>query len=158
MKGGKLALVIGAIGGLAGLIYMAIRPAKASTPTPTPTPTPIPTPTPTPTPVPNIVAVSLLNPPSSANQWGLTLYDQSGVKSQSVTVATVSGEASFTIPADWQYPLRFWIQIINYLNGSVTVLHQAQSVESDWPYYIASFIPQAGNYYYNVSTKTFQPK
>ena len=102
------------------------------------------------------VTVRLKNPPSGANRWGLTVYDWSGVKSLGTTVYAVDGEASFDIPSDWALPLRFWISVIYYPDGSVTLLHQAQSLTPDWPNYIEEFIPDYGSYFYNVATRKFE--
>lgn len=102
------------------------------------------------------VKVALKNPPNGANRWGLTLYDSTGVKSQAVTITDIEGEASFDIPDDWAWPLRFWISIIYYPDGSVTVLHQAQSLSPDWPNYVEEFINSPGSYHYNVETGQFE--
>ncbi|GAI98971.1 unnamed protein product, partial [marine sediment metagenome] len=100
------------------------------------------------------VSVRLKNPPSGANRWGLSVYDWSGEKSLGTTVYSITGEATFDIPPDWDFPLRFWIQVIYY--SSVTILHQAQSLSPDWPYYVEVFIPDYGSYYYNVATEQFE--
>lgn len=111
---------------------------------------------PLPEPPPSGIVVGLWNPPEEANRWGLTLYDWTGEKSLGTTVLSIDGIATFDIPPDWDFPLRFWISIIYYPNGSITVLHQAQSLSPDWPNYIEAFIPDYGSYYYNVSKERFE--
>ena len=102
------------------------------------------------------VNVTLKNPPSGTNRWGLSLYDWTGAKSLGATVTSITGVASFDIPADWAFPLRFYISVVYYPNGSMIILHQAQSLSPDWPNYVAQFIPAYGSYYYNVSTMKFE--
>ena len=102
------------------------------------------------------VEIRLKNPPAGANRWGLSLYDWSGVKVLGTTVYSVDGVAVFDIPSDWLFPLRFWISIIYYPDGNVTVLHEAQSKSPIWPNYVEEFIPDYGSYYYNVATRKFE--
>ncbi len=160
MPGEKISpalIVLPALGlGLLGVLAIAAL-AWAAPEEPEPEPEePEPEPEePEPEPEEPVVTVALKNPPSGANRWGFTLYDWSGTKSLARTVYSVDGVATFNIPPDWAFPLRFWIQVIYY--SSVTVLHQAQSLSPAWPNYIVEFIPEYGNYYYNVATGQFEP-
>lgn len=104
------------------------------------------------------LTVQLKNAPSGANRWGLTVLDWTGTYSLSVTITSLDGVASFNIPTSWQFPLRFYISIVYYPDGSVTILHEAQSVTTIWPNFIEEYIPGLGSYFYNVTTRKFELK
>ena len=139
MKEKKGLMVLG-IGGLLGALLLIFRKGKPALPEPPP----------------NGVVVGLWNPPIETNRFGLTLYDWPGEKSLGVTVDSIDGIATFDIPPDWAFPLRFWISVVYYPDGSMIILHQAQSFSPDWPYYVAQFIPDYGGYYYNVAKERFE--
>lgn len=102
---------------------------------------------------------TVASPYGEANRWGLTLYSADTDVSLSKTIENIDGEAIFNIPADWTFPLRFWISIIYYEPGQpITVLHQAQSFSPDWPNYIDEFIPSVGNYWYNAAMGKFEKR
>lgn len=103
------------------------------------------------------VKVKLKNPPSGATHWFLSLYPWSdGGTNIATNELGLNDEAVLDVPTGWLWPLRFYLFIHRYVSGNLEILHQAQSVSSGLSYYVEEFIPEAGSYYYNVTTRKFE--
>ena len=122
------------------------------------------------------VVVGLLNPPSEATMWSLMLTDWD----MTVAIHEASGKdrldiaeaATFEIPEGVKFPLRVAMLQLTKWNEARTALIQlyyAQAMHAnqyDWdaqsftgppdPTYKEAFIPDYGNYYYNVAAEQLE--
>ena len=110
---------------------------------------------------PNTVQVRLKNPPSGANEWQLTIYDRDEVDSKRLSnfYLGIEEPAVFDIPPEWVFPLRVDMLIYSVTNGAVAY-YRMYSIT--WPkrmipeFYREEYIPEYGEYYFNVSTERFE--
>lgn len=118
------------------------------------------------------ITVALKNPPSGATKWQMSVIDWDiteimswGAKEQD----NIRESATFNIPPEWKFPLRIGIRIYQKLNDKSQQLYSVQSYRPylyDWdtgtytgppdPDYREVFIPEYGDYYYNVATERFE--
>ena len=100
------------------------------------------------------VGVTLLNPPSEAELWQISVYEWAGVNFVSNMGLGIEEQAVFIIPPQWVFPLRVDI-LIYTLPG--TIYYRMHSTETAFPeFYREAFIADYGSYYYNVSNERFE--
>lgn len=124
----------------------------------------------------NVVTVALKNPPGDAEDWSMKVTDWD----VTVPIHEISGQdmldiaeaATFEIPSGLEFPLRVLsLQITKWAEDgeSLIVLYQIQSFrpylwdfdKMEWsdipdPSYREVFIPETGDYFYNVATEIFE--
>ena len=102
------------------------------------------------------VTVTPKNPPSRAEQWQLIISDWNKAQIESKFYIPITAPATFEIPPGTIFPLR--VDIIMFHN--TTIDYRMQSLGTVFPFppewYVEAFIPEYGNYYYNVSTERFE--
>lgn len=120
-----------------------------------------------------LITVELRNPPVNANKWQVIVIDQDVTKALDWGFdahGNILEVATFDIPAGWRFPLLISISIYEEWQENeewhARQLYWVQSYkpyEWDWekgewsdipdPTYREIFLPDYGNYYYDVTTE-----
>lgn len=120
---------------------------------------------------PNSVVIGLWNTPSGSDFWHLMIADWEWTGQRTLYEIPIDEPAIFSdIPEAWVFPLKIDLSIFQRIDPeTATQLYRAQSHhpylwdfdkmeygdEPD-PAYREVFIPDYGNYYYNVSKERFE--
>ena len=123
------------------------------------------------------VTVTLKHPPSGANKWQMSIIDDPGLRIMSWggdDHGNIEETAAFELPSDWLFPLSIAITVFyEYMEyGGQWHAKQLYSAQSFRPYkwdfdlgaygdepdptYRAVFIPDYGDYSYDVATEQFE--
>jgi len=101
-----------------------------------------------------MVTISLKNPPAGA-KWQLILYDWNETENISISDLGIGEVAIFNIPPEWKWPLR--IDILVYNPITFATYCRLHSTSDSFPqYYTDIFIPEPGEYPFNMATNQLE--
>lgn len=112
-----------------------------------------------PVPPKKVVKVSLKNPPAEGDIWQLYITNASKTDWRFIQHIPIDGIASFDdIPPDWDFPLPVVLTVHQRIGPDA--VREIYTIQSYWgageKNYAPVYIPSAGSYYFNFTTKRFE--